>query len=221
VTEAPGREDAHKGIYLGEQFYPLRGIVTSEHSEYFTKLEERDEPPVCIVLHWTAGEGHASTTKATLDRRDLSVDFVIDRVGTVWQMNPNPLKYKTQHAGWMNERSIGVEITNFGYRKELSDVPRKGRDRSHTLSYVQGRRLKLADFYFAQERAVKALCDVICYACGIPRQVLREKDGVMCTSKALNASLKEFSGVVGHYAVSSRKIDPGTALMYSLIEYGY
>jgi N-acetyl-anhydromuramyl-L-alanine amidase AmpD len=79
-----------------------------------------------IVLHDTAGSGtvgdvHYLATDP--EKRGVSVDFVITRDGTVWQLNPDPRRFYTFHAGrhtrfksgvngQVNAMTIGIELSH-------------------------------------------------------------------------------------------------------------
>lgn len=79
-----------------------------------------------IVLHDTAGSGtHNDTVYLANDpeRRGISVDFTVERDGSIWKLNPDLSRYWTFHAGratrWtekklagptVNAKTIGIEI---------------------------------------------------------------------------------------------------------------
>ena len=81
-----------------------------------------------IVLHDTAGSGTENDAKYLAndpERRGISVDFCIDKSGTIWQLNPDLDHRCTFHAGrhthyskngvvyengGVNQHSVGIEI---------------------------------------------------------------------------------------------------------------
>jgi N-acetyl-anhydromuramyl-L-alanine amidase AmpD len=77
-----------------------------------------------IVLHDTAGNGtHGDTVYLSnpTDGRIVSVDFTVERDGSIWKLNPDLQKFHTHHAGratsWrnfknaeVNQVTIGIEI---------------------------------------------------------------------------------------------------------------
>ena len=87
-----------------------------------------------IVLHDTAGSGTSNDAKYLAndpEHRGVSVDFCIDKTGTVWQLNPNISKMCTFHAGRntsfrgrkngsVNQHSVGIEIAQKANMKGLN-----------------------------------------------------------------------------------------------------
>lgn len=87
-----------------------------------------------IVLHDTAGSGkHGDTIYLANDpeNRGISVDFTVERDGKIYQLNPNPLKFFTSHAGratkfrgfvnaQVNRVTLGIEIVQ---KANLSLLP--------------------------------------------------------------------------------------------------
>lgn len=79
-----------------------------------------------IVLHDTAGAGTVGDVGYLAndpEHRGISVDFVVTRDGVAWQLNPDPHKYYTFHAGRhtkfrdmingsVNAGTIGIEISH-------------------------------------------------------------------------------------------------------------
>jgi hypothetical protein len=77
-----------------------------------------------IVLHDTAGSGTHNDTRYLAnpgDGRGVSVDFTVERDGSIWQLNPDLPKYCCFHAGRrtkfkglldgaVNHATIGIEI---------------------------------------------------------------------------------------------------------------
>lgn len=81
---------------------------------------------MCIVLHDTAGSGTLADAQYLAhdpEHRKISVDFCVLRDGTVMQLNPDPTRHYTYHAGRhtkfrglingaVNQHSIGIEISH-------------------------------------------------------------------------------------------------------------
>jgi N-acetylmuramoyl-L-alanine amidase/Mannosyl-glycoprotein endo-beta-N-acetylglucosaminidase len=88
-------------------------------------LNKRTGPIQGIVLHDTAGNGgHGDTVYLSNpgDGRPVSVDFTVEKDGSIWKLNPDLPSFYCNHAGrntsWMgfknkqvNAVSVGIEIT--------------------------------------------------------------------------------------------------------------
>jgi N-acetyl-anhydromuramyl-L-alanine amidase AmpD len=82
-----------------------------------------------VVLHDTAGTGDHHDTlylQSPSDGRKVSVDFTVERDGSIWKLNPDLPKYYCNHAGratqWrgyknaeVNRVTVGIEITQHGH----------------------------------------------------------------------------------------------------------
>jgi N-acetyl-anhydromuramyl-L-alanine amidase AmpD len=95
------------------------------HTELTARyLSDRAHPIQGIVLHDTAGSGTHNDTLYLAhpgDGREVSVDFTVERDGSVWKLNPQLALYHTNHAGratsWrehtnaaVNHCTVGIEI---------------------------------------------------------------------------------------------------------------
>lgn len=68
-----------------------------------------------FVVHYDACGCSQSCFKVLHDRRALSVHFMLDVDGTVYQTLD--LRERAWHAGEVNSRSVGVEVANIGSRR--------------------------------------------------------------------------------------------------------
>lgn len=89
-----------------------------------TYRNTRTTPVLGIVLHDTAGAGTHNDTKYLAnpgDDRKVSVDFTVERDGSIWNLNPELKSYYCNHAGratsWrgylnkeVNRVTVGIEI---------------------------------------------------------------------------------------------------------------
>jgi N-acetylmuramoyl-L-alanine amidase len=74
-----------------------------------------------FVIHFDVCGVSRQCFKVLQDRRDLSVHFMLDLDGTIYQTLD--LKERAWHATTANSRSIGIEIANMGaYRSDESSV---------------------------------------------------------------------------------------------------
>jgi N-acetyl-anhydromuramyl-L-alanine amidase AmpD len=97
----------------------------SWHDELPAKfLNRRSSPIQGIVLHDTAGSGTHNDTRYLAnpeDGRKVSVDFTVEKDGSIWKLNPDLQSYYCNHAGrnteWLgfknaqvNAVTVGIEI---------------------------------------------------------------------------------------------------------------
>lgn len=169
----------------------------------------RKEPADLIVLHFTAGEETPEGLYRVLQERGLGIEFsIID--GVIYQ-HCDPTKVDTFDAGSVNRRSIGIEIRNCG----VAPLPKKAADRGTYEATVNGHKFTFAKFYGPDLKAMADLCDTLTEAGRIPR-VYPTKPALLTPE-----GLARFKGVLGHFHVSSIKIDPGLQPFEYLKARGY
>lgn len=81
-----------------------RHLGKPEPGRATARLVGRDGKPIVagVCLHDTAGTGTHNDTLYLAnpsDGRSVSVDFVVERTGTIYQLNPDLSRYYTFHAG--------------------------------------------------------------------------------------------------------------------------
>lgn len=164
------------------------------------------------VWHWTGGEGGAAQLFRVLMKKGYGVEFYVSKSGVIYQFC-DPALVDTFDAGWMNSRSFGVEVANYGYRRRGVLPPRKGRDRPKYMTKLNGRRREFAHFTPPQFAACIALADAMSKACPVPRSV-PTLGGINVNPNTLNPEeLQHFEGHLGHFHITKRKSDPGTDLL--------
>jgi N-acetylmuramoyl-L-alanine amidase len=172
-----------------------------------------------IVLHYDAA-GTSAQCFEVLEKRGLSVHFMVDLDGTVYQTCDTSAR--AYHAGTFNDGSVGIEIANVGAYatpEELERllpipkgaalgalpkgyVPRPARP-GPLRGKVHGRELWQEDFTDAQYEALGHLVAALCMSLDVPprapgeRGVLKDPEG--------------FRGILGHDHLTTGKIDPGPA----------
>ncbi|MBY5898041.1 hypothetical protein HFN45_32580 [Rhizobium leguminosarum] len=84
-------------------------------------LNVRSSPVLGIVLHDTAGSGSHNDTiylSNPQDGRKVSVDFTVERDGSIWKLNPDLRAHYCNHAGrstaWRGFRNAQVNSTTVG-----------------------------------------------------------------------------------------------------------
>jgi N-acetyl-anhydromuramyl-L-alanine amidase AmpD len=153
-----------------------------------------------IGLHWTGGYGGATQVHRTLTERRLSVQFCIDVDGVIWQYADATAR--ASHIGSANGWCCGIEICN----------PASGRalGRETYVERVQGRTFRCSYFHPAQVDATRALVTKLCEAYGLPYASPPE------TAALPPERLATVRGVIGHFHVTPRKLDPGARLLREL-----
>jgi len=174
-----------------------------------TGARPRRQPVRAVVVHHTAGERGAAAVCATLRARRLSIHFVVDFDGRVTQ-HADPATTVTYHAGAANSWSVGIEIVSRGV------APPTGRVREIYEDRVHGRKVRFLRFFPEQIKAAQVLCEELCERFGLPLQVPTWRGGELVKRVLTASEQREFHGVCGHYHLSTRKVDPGTAILEEL-----
>jgi len=148
-----------------------------------------------------------------LNKRGISVHFLIDNDGTIFQM------LDTQHKAWHagipryeggNTKGIGVEISNAYYPKYQSWYVDHGFGERplQEHGYVHGRTLKpFLDFYPVQIEALKALWEAVGRGVDIPLEYPRNSQGFIETGVHRECERGQFHGICNHYNFINSKID--------------
>ncbi len=173
------------------------------------------------------------------DRRTLSVQFLLDVDGTIYQTLD--LKERAWHAGGANDLSVGIEIAHMGAYSTPEGIqryyafdelgpyfvlPASAREsgvlspgfiprpaRKELISgKIHGQTLYQYDFTNEQYAALIKLTATLHRALpGIALDVPRNPDGTVRTNVLSEEELATWSGLIGHYHVTRGKIDPGPA----------
>ena len=213
-------------IIGGQQYYCTAPVLTwRDHGLEFQPghgARERRETVELHVVHVTGGEGAPPRMFSTLEKRELGVEFAVDVDGTIWQFC-DPLEVDTFDAGYVNRRSVGTEIVNYGYRSRRAEIPFRGRDRPTYETTIHGRRLRMARSWPVQIASLLALQETLasCPKLSIARALPRDSRGELRTGLMTRQEVADYSGVIGHFHVSRSKIDPGTDVLDALAACGY
>ena len=163
-----------------------------------------------FVNHWDVCLSSATCFKI-LKKRGISVQFMIDNDGTIYQT------MDTCHIAWQagrgfNGNSIGVEISNAYYPKYQGWYERKGFGSRPVVkgAKVRGRSLSThLGFYEVQKQAAAALWKAISVGHGIPLVTPTNADGSERAETLSAKELRNYKGIVHHYHLTNRKIDCG------------
>ena len=174
----------------------------------FKRMNEKRDPSF-FVCHWDVCLSSQSCHKV-LENRGLSVHFLIDNDGTIYQtMDMNDVAYHAGSRTW-NNKSIGVEISNAYYPKHQGWYKKHvGEERPLiTDAVVHGNKLDpFTGFYPQQLDALKALMRAVNKATGIPLQAPLDRSKSTNTTVSKKAASGRFEGFISHYHLTNRKID--------------
>lgn len=174
----------------------------------FKRMNEKRDPSF-FVCHWDVCLSSQSCYKV-LENRGLSVHFLIDNDGTIYQtMDMNDVAYHAGSRTW-NNKSIGVEISNAYYPKHQGWYKKHvGEERPLiTDAVVHGNKLDpFTGFYPQQLDALKALMRAVNKATGIPLQAPLDRSKGTNTTVSKKAASGRFEGFISHYHLTNRKID--------------
>ena len=190
-----------------------------------------------FVMHYDVCGTSETCFKVLHDRRCLSVHFMLDVDGTIYQTLD--LKERAWHATISNTRSIGVEIAQIGaYRSPDADALTKWyrvdddgvahlnllRNAPSTATdgllarpgivegTIQGTKLYQYDFTPQQyDSLIKLTATLSRVFPKIKLEYPRDADGKLIPHVLDKAEWNDFQGVLGHYHVQKNKTDPGPA----------
>jgi hypothetical protein len=209
-------------VYNGKKFpiawekvilWDDHGGLKAKEGCYYDWSKRPARAPMQFVNHWDATLSSEACARI-INKRGLSMHFLIDNDGTIYQM------LDIQHVAWQagakswNNAGIGVEISNAFYLKYQDWYKKKGfGERPVVVSEVNGRPVgPHLDFYPIQLQALAALWAAIHDSVGIEMQVCETK-GVDDDCRQLN-----FNGFINHYNLTANKIDCSSLDMNKVLE---
>ena len=202
-----------------------------------------------LVFHYDVDGTSRGCFGSLQDGRGLSVHFMLDLDGTIYQTLD--VKEKAWHATIANSRSIGIEIANRGayttpvLLKQWYAEDGNGRTRitipaalgdggERTKNFVgrpirsglvrgnvQGQQLVQYDFTPEQYASLIKLTATLCTI--FPRITCdypRDAQGGLITHKLPDPQLAAYHGLLGHYHIQTNKQDPGPAFQWDRVVAG-
>ena len=200
-----------------------------------------------FVIHYDACGTSRQCFNILQDHRDLSVHFLLDVDGTIYQTLD--LKERALHASEANTRSVGVEIANLGayavggknpfaewYQRTNGGtrltIPERFGDGGVRTPAFQGRparaeavrgrihdqELVQYDFTPQQYAALAKLTAAVCTV--LPRIECKyptDASGKLIAGKLSDEELENYHGVLGHYHLTTAKVDPGPAFDWDYV----
>ena len=205
-------------VYNGE-FYPIQWDkfvlwsdddgMKSQPGHYYDYSTRPKRNIRYFVNHWDVCL-NSKSCQSVLDKRGISVHFLIDNDGTIYQT------LDLQHAAWhagsarANRASAGVEISNAYYPKYQAWYVKRGLGERPIIddAWVHGEKLlPFLGFYPVQIEALKALWKAVHVAAGVPYETPTNQSGSTATKYIQDVTYGKFRGFVSHYHVSKNKID--------------
>ncbi len=186
-----------------------KGGFKADPGTYYDYAGKEEREVKTFVNHWDVCL-NAESCARVLNKRGISVHFLIDNDGTIYQM------LDTQHAAWhagnINRNSIGVEISNAYYTKYQNWYVKNGFGERPIVedAWVHGNKLDShLGFYDIQVEALKALWKACHEAYDIPYRAPESGDSDFLTSTKYDSLVGrgKFNGFVSHYHQSKNKID--------------
>lgn len=173
-----------------------------------------------FVIHYD-GAGSSAKCFEILKQRNLSVHFMIDVDGTIYQTLD--VKERAWHATRANSRSVGVELASTGaYPVDdgASVEPDKAQE-GMVIGQVQGKLYRMQDFtprqYASLIKLTAALCSALPrIACDYPR----DRDGHVINHVLTEEQFQAHHGLIGHYHIQPEKQDPGPAFQWDRVARG-
>lgn len=222
----PPKRNKRKGeksiVYNGEKFpicwdkvilWDDRGGLKANEGTYYDWSGRPNRGIVQFVNHWDATLSSEACARI-INKRGLSMHFLIDNDGTIYQM------LDIQHPAWQagnrlwNTHGVGVEISNAFYTKYQEWYVKKGfGERPIVTSEINGKKVgPHLDFYPVQLKALAALWAAIHDATGINLNV--------CETKGVDEDCRmmRFNGFINHYNLTSNKIDCASLNMKEILE---
>lgn len=186
-----------------------RGGLKARSGTYYSYTGRPKRTIRYFVNHWDVCLSSRSC-QSVLDKRGISVHFLIDNDGTIYQTMD--MQHGAWHAGSerANRASVGVEISNAYYPKYQDWYVKRGFGERPIVedAWVHHNKLEpFLGFYPEQIEALKALWEAIHKATGIPYETPLSQFGNTSTQYEQDVTYGKFSGFVSHYHVSKRKID--------------
>jgi N-acetyl-anhydromuramyl-L-alanine amidase AmpD len=177
-----------------------------------------------FVIHFDVCGTSRQCFKVLQDMRDLSVHFMLDLDGTIYQTLD--LKERAWHATSSNSRSVGIEIANIGaypvngknpFAEWYSKEP-NGQVRITIPAQYGDGGILTKDFVPQQYQALIKLTATLCKAlpkikCDYPKDAA----GNLICQKLPDAELRAYQGVLGHFHIQTDKVDPGPALQWDYL----
>ena len=180
-----------------------------------------------IVIHYTAsGSGRGTISWFKNPQSKVSAHYIIDRDGRIFQLvkdedtawhaglasrpalsaEANRMRMERDDLVRPNQRSIGIEIVNWGPLEKRGGKYYTWLGREHTGEVVEVAGRHWEPYTEAQYESLIDLVSYLCKRYKIPAQFPPQGPGVYHPRAK---DLADFKGILGHNAIDNTKTDPG------------
>ncbi len=254
LWKEPGGYDAYSELnhfpytrkLTGPRYTPGREATMPDGSKRILVQPRLDDPNTLasvvdqFVVHYDVCGTSQTCFRVLHDERQLSVHFMIDVDGTIYQTMD--VRDQAWHSAAANARSVGVELANIGAYpsgntaklaewydtdplgafvrpqkiedrgvRTIGFVPRPARPQ-RVVGTIHGRTYEQYDFTPQQYDSLSKLAAALNRALpGLRLDAPRGSDGKVTTDALTSDQLEAYQGVLGHYHVTDNKQDPGPA----------
>ena len=232
IDEYKPTQNPHYSNYIvyNGNFIPIRwdkvvlwseeGGLKARTGTYYDYTGRAPRHVKLFVNHWDVCLNSRSCHRV-LDNKNISVHFMIDNDGTIYQSVD--MQHGCWHAGSsrVNRASVGVEISN-GYYTQYQDwYVRNGHGERPIVEDARCHNQELGpflDFYPVQIRALKALWKAIHEGLDIPYEAPLSQFGNTSMNYEQDVKYGDFKGFISHYHVSKNKKDCANLDLKILLE---
>ena len=196
------------------------GGLSAKPGNYYDYTGRAKRSIRLFVNHWDVCLD-STRCNDVLNKRGISVHFLIDNDGTIFQT------LDMQHGAWhgssgrVNRASVGVEIANAYYPKYQNWYKKRGFGERPIVkdAFVHGQKLDdFMGFYDIQIKAAQALWKAIESCSDVEYQTPLDANGNTSTTYVQDVVYGKFAGIVSHYHCSKKKIDCAGMDIKKLIE---
>ncbi len=157
-----------------------------------------------IVLHWNGAERRGDDLARRMQTHKAFYDYIIDRSGVVYQLNPDYTKLAAKHVRSNNLWTVGICLISPGFPPKKPKYPW-----SHIEETVHGRLAVHTLFTPEQVDACWELCQYICTDLSLEMDVAIEP-------RKLSADVLDEYTITGHFQHQLNRRDPGLNLLQEL-----
>lgn len=174
-----------------------------------------------VVNHWTGAENppaavyhNMSSHKNAFNAPEpLSVHFVVDWAGIVYQMADTELRGAHCRAHGLNATSIGIEFIGRG---NALHNPSRSVVRNLVKETLHGQAVEYYELTEAQIRAGVKLNRMLCSLYGLPFRVPIDASSEPHLSLLSDNAIRSFTGCVAHGHAEAKKVDCGLGLLRAI-----